>query len=113
MTTDLFKLVPADGWPDDAAIVPWAEIDRADGFVHLSGAAQVRETAEKHFAGHGRLRLLRVVPEGLRALRWEPSRRGDLFPHVYADIPRAAVIGVHTLHEITPGTYDGWPDDVP
>lgn len=112
MTTDLFKLLPADAWSDDATVVPWAPIDRADGFVHLSSAAQVRETAQKHFAGRGDLALLRIEADGLAELRWEPSRGGALFPHVYGDIPRSAVIGVQTLSETAPGQFSGWPDDI-
>ena len=70
--------------------MPRAPVDVSDGFVHLSSAAQVEETAAKHFAGQTELLLLdvdetRLVPG---TLRWEPSRGGALFPHVYGE-PRS------------------------
>ena len=75
--------------------MPRAPVDVSDGFVHLSSAAQVEETAAKHFAGQTELLLLdvdetRLVPG---TLRWEPSRGGALFPHLYADLPMSAVAG--------------------
>ncbi|MFQ5624003.1 MAG: DUF952 domain-containing protein [Paracoccaceae bacterium] len=58
--------------------------DVADGFVHLSTAAQVAQTAARHFAGETGLVLLALDGEALDNLRWEPSRGGALFPHLYA-----------------------------
>jgi uncharacterized protein (DUF952 family) len=109
METDLFKILPASRWAErDPGAVPPAPVDRADGFVHLSAAHQVRETARKHFRGRGEaLVLLRIdprrLPEG--TLRWEPSRGGDLFPHVYGDVPEAAVVAVYPLPEPSPGAH--------
>ncbi len=61
-----------------------APVDLADGFIHFSTAAQVAETAAKHFAGEHGLMLLAVRAERLgEALKWEPSRGGALFPHLY------------------------------
>ncbi len=61
-----------------------APVDLADGYIHFSTAAQARETAAKHFAGAEGLWLIAVEADGLRdALRWEPSRGGALFPHLY------------------------------
>jgi uncharacterized protein (DUF952 family) len=61
-----------------------APVDIADGFVHFSTAAQLLETAEKHFAGETGLMVLRIEEERLGdALKWEPSRGGQLFPHLY------------------------------
>lgn len=66
---------------------PGAPVDREDGFVHLSTAEQVRETAARHFAGEDGLRLLALDTDTLgAALRWEPSRGGALFPHLYRDL---------------------------
>ena len=63
-------------------------MDRQDGFIHLSGADQVVETARRHFAGATGLTLLTVDPDRLGdALRWEPSRGGALFPHLYGPLP--------------------------
>jgi uncharacterized protein (DUF952 family) len=67
-------------------------VDERDGFIHLSTAAQVAETASKHFANAADLMLVAVDAAVLGAqLRWEPSRGGDLFPHLYAALPLAAV----------------------
>ena len=67
--------------------------DRADGFVHLSTAEQVAETAAKHFAGRSDLVLLAVDAESLGpALRWEPARGGALFPHLYAPLRRTELV---------------------
>jgi uncharacterized protein (DUF952 family) len=61
-----------------------APIDIDDGFIHLSKAEQVRETAAKHFADAGDLYLIGVETDGLGdELRWEVSRGGALFPHLY------------------------------
>lgn len=70
-----------------------APIDIADGFVHLSTAAQVVETAQKHFDGVSNLHLLALRDTQLgAALRWEPSRAGDLFPHLYRELRLSDVI---------------------
>ena len=73
--------------------------DRADGFIHFSTAAQARETAAKHFAAQTGLVLVAIDPERLNAgaLKWEPSRGGDLFPHLYADLPTDAALWVKDL----------------
>ena len=64
-----------------------APVDLADGFIHFSTAEQVEETATKHFSGEDGLKLLAVDTEGLgEALKWEPSRGGALFPHLYRDL---------------------------
>ena len=69
-----------------------SEVDRRDGFIHFSSAAQVAETAAKHFAGQDDLLLVRVdaTPLGNR-LKWEPSRGGALFPHLYGNLLMSAV----------------------
>lgn len=71
---------------------PGAPVDLADGFIHLSTAEQVAGTAEKHFAGESDLVLVAVKAERLGdALKWEPSRGGALFPHLYRDLRIADV----------------------
>ncbi len=66
--------------------------DTADGFIHFSTAAQVEESAARHRTGQGGLVLLAVDPEALgAALKWEPSRRGEPFPHLYGVLPLAAL----------------------
>ena len=70
-----------------------APIDIADGYVHLSTAAQVTETAARHFAGESDLVLLALDGDRLgEALRWEPSRGGALFPHLYRPLTLADVL---------------------
>jgi uncharacterized protein (DUF952 family) len=67
-------------------------IDARDGFIHFSSAAQVAETAAKHFAQKSNLLLVAVDGDALgSALKWERSRGGDLFPHLYASLPLSAV----------------------
>jgi uncharacterized protein (DUF952 family) len=67
-------------------------VDRRDGFIHFSTATQAVETAEKHFAGQKDLVLIAVDADALgAALKWEPSRGGALFPHLYGAMPLAAV----------------------
>jgi uncharacterized protein (DUF952 family) len=69
-----------------------APVDLADGYIHLSTAAQLDETVEKHFAGQTGLHFAVVDLSTLgNAVRWEPSRGGQLFPHVYAQLPLSAV----------------------
>jgi riboflavin kinase/FMN adenylyltransferase len=65
-----------------------SEVDIEDGFIHFSTAGQLKETAAKHFCGQTDLMLVEVDPIRLgSALKWEPSRKGDLFPHLYAPLP--------------------------
>lgn len=70
--------------------------DRADGFIHFSTAGQLPESARKHRLGQRGLVLLAVDPHALGdALRWEASRRGALFPHLYGALPVSAVRSVY------------------
>ena len=67
-------------------------VDLQDGFIHFSTAAQAAETARRHFAGQGDLVVLEVEADDLgAAVRWEPSRGGDLFPHLYGPLDTAHV----------------------
>ncbi|ARC89050.1 DUF952 domain-containing protein [Rhodovulum sp. MB263] len=70
-----------------------APVDLADGFIHLSTAGQVAATAEKHFAGESDLVLVAVAAERLGAdLKWEASRGGALFPHLYRELRLADLV---------------------
>jgi uncharacterized protein (DUF952 family) len=72
---------------------PGAPVDIADGYIHFSTAAQVAETAARHFAGVGDLVLVAVEAEALGgALRWEPARGGALFPHLYRPLRLSDVV---------------------
>jgi uncharacterized protein (DUF952 family) len=97
----LFKIVPAALWRESEVAGRFAgsPVDCRDGFIHLSTAAQVRETARRHFAGVGDLLVVAVSSRALApfGLRWEPSRGGALFPHLYGDLPMTAVRWVAPL----------------
>ena len=84
-----------------------APVDLADGFIHFSTAAQVAETAAKHFAGQ--MDLLLVAIDGATlgdALKWEPSRGGALFPHLYAPLDPRAAVSVRPLPLGADGAHD-------
>lgn len=86
----IYKLVGRTAWEEAEArgVFLGAPIDLADGYIHFSAAHQVRETAAKHFAGVPDLLLVSVDGDTLGdALKWEPSRGGDLFPHLYGPLP--------------------------
>src|SRR3712207_877753 len=90
----VFKIAPEGLWraAEAAGVFTGAPVDQQDGFIHLSTADQVRETADRHFAGQEDLLLVAVAEEDLGpALRYEPSRGGALFPHLYGSLPVAVV----------------------
>ena len=91
----IYKIVPEKLWheAEAAGTFQGAPVDLADGFIHFSTADQARETAEKHFAGQADLLLAAIDPAklGEALLRYEPSRGGALFPHLYAPLPFTAV----------------------
>lgn len=77
----------------DAGQTLGAPIDLSDGFIHFSTAAQVAETAARHFTTESDLVLVAVDAERLgEALKWEPSRGGALFPHLYRTLAMADVV---------------------
>jgi uncharacterized protein (DUF952 family) len=91
----IYKICPQALWQEarQAGVFAGAGVDRHDGYIHFSTAAQVAETAAKHFAGAADLVLIAVDAERLgEALRFEPSRGGDLFPHLYGALPLSAVL---------------------
>ena len=92
--TTAYKILTADQWLAlNAGTFSGAPIDQADGFVHLSTAAQLPETLDLHFSGQNGLVIAAIDLRALGgAVRWEPSRQGRLFPHVYAPLTRDAVI---------------------
>ncbi|MBN9669326.1 DUF952 domain-containing protein [Roseibium aggregatum] len=98
--TLIFKIVPLSLWREatEAGVFKGAPVDLADGYIHFSTADQVRETAAKHFAGQADLLLVALEAEGFGdCLKWEPSRGGALFPHLYADLDPASAIWVKDL----------------
>lgn len=95
----LYKILSEQEWrqAESAGFFAGSPVDIQDGFIHLSSAEQVRETAARHFAGRDGLVLV-AFPEGaLAGLTWEPSRRGELFPHVYGAISIQAAVSVDPL----------------
>jgi uncharacterized protein (DUF952 family) len=96
----LYKICPATLWQEAkrAGVFRGSEADRRDNFIHFSTAAQVAETAAKHFAGQSDLLLISVDARKLgNALKWEPSRGGALFPHLYGPLTVEAVKCVDPL----------------
>lgn len=111
----LYKITDRAEWATATAdrVFRGAPVDRADGFIHFSTAAQVVETAAKHFAGRDDLLLVAVASDAFAdRLRWEPSRGGALFPHLYDTFDPAVAAwvrplplgpdGAHLFPELTP-----------
>jgi uncharacterized protein (DUF952 family) len=91
----VYKIVATEEWAaaETAGAFTGASVDRADGFIHFSTAEQAPETAAKWFAGRGDLTLAAIDAEALGDdLRWEPSRGGALFPHLYTALPMSVVV---------------------
>jgi uncharacterized protein (DUF952 family) len=100
MTQMIYHMCRADEWA--AAVAPGSyrgsSQDLADGFIHFSTAAQIVESARRHRAGQDGLLLLAVDPARLGdRLKWEPSRGGDLFPHLYGPLDPAESASVRPL----------------
>jgi uncharacterized protein (DUF952 family) len=102
MAALIYKILSVADWADAQAAGRFegSADDRRDGFIHFSDARQVVGTAAKYFAGQAGLVLLAVDPAGLAGLRWEESRGGALFPHLYGMLEVDAVV-----------TADRLPDD--
>lgn len=85
----IYKICDAELWQGavDAGEFTGAEIDLQDGYIHFSTAGQMRETAAKHFYGREGLVIIAVDADDLGdALKWEASRGGALFPHLYRSL---------------------------
>ena len=115
----IFHICRREEWKDAEASGRYggSSQDRADGFIHFSDAAQVEASAAKHRAGQDGLVLLTVEAAALGdALKWEPSRGGALFPHLYGELPLTAVrridelpLGPDGRHRFPPGFEAGLP----
>lgn len=104
MAKTVYKIMRASEWHEASALGRFdgSTIDRRDGFIHLSTATQVEETARRHFAEQVDLVLLSFDAASLGdALRYEASRGGELFPHLYAPLPTSA------LQQASPLPWDG------
>jgi uncharacterized protein (DUF952 family) len=96
----IYKVCAAREWSDAVAagVYRGSEVDRRDGFIHFSTEAQLSETLSRHFAGQRDLVLVEVDAGALgTALRWEPSRAGQLFPHLYGELPVTAARKVSAI----------------
>ena len=100
MHKTIYKICPQTLWreAERQGVFTGAPVDLADGFIHFSTAAQAPETARRHFAGQNDLLLVAVDAAKLgEALKFEVSRGGDLFPHLYAPLDLGAVRWVKPL----------------
>ena len=94
----IYKIMGAGEWAamQASGAYPGSAKDIEDGYIHLSTAKQAGETARLHFAGRGDLVLLEFDADAFgEAIRWEPSRGGQLFPHLYGVLSASAVREVH------------------
>ena len=98
--TAIYKICTATEWraAERAGIYQGSAVDQRDGFIHFSTAGQAPETAARHFAGQRDLVLVTVDSAFLGSrLKWEPSRGGALFPHLYGALTLDAVLRVDPL----------------
>lgn len=96
----VYKILPAEEWERAEALGRFegSAIDLKDGYIHLSAASQVNETARLHFHGREQLVLVILESDALgEALKWEPSRGGALFPHLYGPLDVALALDVKPL----------------
>lgn len=109
MADPIYTIASATDW--NAALAAGAlvgtAVDLADGYIHFSTAAQLKETLDKHYHGQSGLVLATIDPTLLpEPLKWEPSRGGQLFPHLYCPLPISAVIAQRPLDARTDGGFD-------
>lgn len=112
--TTIYKIIAADLWraAEDSGVFTGAGIDLSDGFIHMSTGAQARRTAQLYFKGQDNLVLVAVDGPSLGdALKYEPPRDGDLFPHLYGPLSLTAVLSVQPLPLDADGNHI-FPDDV-
>jgi uncharacterized protein (DUF952 family) len=105
----IYKICPASAWreAERQGIFRGSADDLRDGFIHFSTAPQVVGTARKHFAGQTGLFLIAIDTDALGdALRWEVSRGGELFPHLYGDLDLGHVTAVMDMRTRSDGTHD-------
>lgn len=109
----VYKIIAADVWAETLVkgLFSGVEIDLTDGFIHFSDASQVEETARRHFAGQDNLLLVAFEASSLgESLRFEPSRGGGLFPHLYGPLNPALAIWAKPLPWTASGHIfpEGW-----
>lgn len=105
----IYKITPASAWreAERQGVYRGSADDERDGFIHFSTAAQVAETVRKHYFGQTGLFLVAVDADALgEALRWEPSRNDELFPHLYGELDLGAVVEILELRARSDGGHD-------
>ncbi|MGH6678052.1 MAG: DUF952 domain-containing protein [Bradyrhizobium sp.] len=105
----IYKICAASAWreAERQGVYRGSADDGRDGFIHFSTAAQLGETARKHFSGQTELLLIAIDTEALgAALRWERSRNDELFPHLYGELDLGAVRSVVGMTTRADGTFD-------
>lgn len=110
----IYKVLGRDEWESAVAqgVFEGSAVDRRDGFIHFSTAPQLRETVRRHFAARADLMLLAIEADALGAsLKWEKSRGGDLFPHLYAPLSIDKIH--HAAHLPWRGEAHDFPSDIP
>lgn len=108
--TTVYKICDREEWESALmeGFLRGSAVDRRDGFIHFSTAHQLRETARRHFAHRSDLVLLAIEAEALGSdLKWEKSRGGDLFPHLYGPLD------VKKIDVIAPLPWDGMAHEFP
>ena len=109
LVVKIYKICPASAWreAERLGVYRGSADDARDGFIHFSTAAQLAETARKHFFGQRALFLVEVDADALgNALRWEPSRNNELFPHLYGALDLGTVQAVYSMHARSDGFHD-------
>ena len=104
----IYKVCPASAWreAERQGVYRGSADDQRDGFIHLSKASQLEGTLARHFAGQNGLFLIAIDADILGdAVRWEPSRNRQLFPHLYGDLDPGAVLKVMDIHTKPDGTH--------
>jgi len=110
----IYKIATQEQWQEavETGIFKGAPIDLEDGYIHFSTAEQARETAAKHFHGQKNLKLVSVATQPLGdALKWEVSRGGALFPHLYAELKTNDAVSIIDLPEDETGGHI-FPEDL-
>ena len=108
MTTSIYKICDNEEWAVAlaAGLYEGSEHDKRDGFIHFSTASQLPATLARHYAGRDNLVLIAFDADSLgSALKWEPARDGDLFPHLYAILPAAAALWAKPLRLSDDGNH--------
>lgn len=111
----IYKIVLAEEWQEaqKSGVFAGSAIDAHDKFIHFSDEMQVKATAERYFRGQDDLLLVAADAACLgEALKWEPSRGGALFPHLYGTLPMSAIVWTKAL-PLEPDGSHRFPDEIP